>query len=141
MSFSSDKPALEDQIPISLEFPEEDKAFKQKLYDTHQRVASSVNGKIGGLYVPTEKTTSAQYFDPTNPQKNKNVYRMVVDFGALPNSSSKSVPHNISGWNDRYRLRQSYGASTSPSTLEAVPIPNEGIFLKINSSNVSNNRG
>jgi hypothetical protein len=137
MSFSNDNPGLQSQLPLSIELPEDQKEFRQTFNDLYQRIASSLNSKEGGLYLPQEKVTGQQYFDPDNPQKNKNVYRMVVDFGALPNSTSKSVFHDISGWGENYRLTRAYGAATDPNSFEALPIPNEGIFLSINSTNVT----
>lgn len=135
MSYSSDQEALQSQLPISIELPEDDKEFRFKVNDLYQKIASSLNSKEGGLYLPEEKTTGQQYFDTLNPQKNKNVYRMVVDFGALPNTTSKSVAHNIQGWNENFRLTRAYGAATDPVALQAVPIPNDGILLLINSTN------
>ena len=137
MSFSSDNPSLQNQLPLSVELSEDPKDLRYDINDLYQSIASAVNNKIGGLYVPQEKINSQQYFDATNVQKFKNVYRMVVDFGALPNSSSKSVAHNIPGWNSAFRLTQAYGASTDPIGLVALPIPNDGILLEINSTNVT----
>lgn len=136
MSYSSNQDALQSQLPISIELPEDQKEFRFKVNDLYQKIASSVNAKEGGLYVPEEKTTGQQYFDILNPQKNKNVYRMVVDFGALPNTTSKSVAHNIIGWDENFRLTRSYGAATDPVAFEGLPIPNDGILLLINSTNV-----
>jgi len=136
MSYSSNIPGLQNQLPISVDFSEDPKDLRFDLSDTYQGIASAVNSKIGGLYVPEEKVNSEQYFDPSNPQKMKNVYRMVVDFGALPNTTSKSVNHNIS-WNSGTRLTASWGASTDPTAIQSVPVPNEGIFLKINTTSVT----
>ena len=55
----------------------------------------------------------------------------------LPNSSTKGVPHKITGWSSDYILTQSYGASTDSSAVESIPIPNDGIMLKINSADVT----
>lgn len=137
MSYSSDQSSLQSQLPLSIELPEDQQEFRFKVNDLYQRTASSINTKEGGLYLPEEKTNGQQYFDPLNPQKNKNVYRMVVDFGALPNMTSKSVAHNIVGWNSDFRLTRAYGAATDPIALEALPIPNDGILLSINSTNVT----
>ena len=136
MSYSSDQEALQSQLPISIELPEDDKEFRYKMNDLYQKIASSLNSKEGGLYLPQEKTTGQQYFDTLNPQKNKNVYRMVVDFGALPNTSSKSVAHNIQGWDASYRLTRAYGATTDPVAIISCSIPNAAIQLDINSTNV-----
>lgn len=136
MSFSSDQDALQSQLPISIELPEDDQQFRYKMNDLYQKIASSLNGKEGGLYLPQEKTTGQQYFDSTNPQKNKNVYRMVVDFGALPNNGVKTVAHNITGWNQNFRLTRAYGATTDPNAVLSCSIPNAAIQLDINSTNV-----
>ncbi len=137
MSFSSDKPGLQNQLPRSIEFPEDQTEFRYQLNDTYQRIATTVNTKEGALYVPEEKVTGGQYFDPTDTQKNKIVYRMVVDFGALPNAGTKSVPHNIPGWNDQFRLTREYGAATDPIALRALPLPNSGILLENDSTDVT----
>lgn len=137
MSFSSDIPGYQDQLPVSIELPEDQKLFRNRVNDLYQKLATSVNGKEGGLYVPQEKVTGQRYFDNENPQKYKSVYRMVVDFGSLPNTTTKSVPHQISGWDSTFRLTRAYGASTDIDGLEALPIPNDGILLIINSTNVS----
>lgn len=136
MSFSSDNPSLQNQLPLSIEISKDPNDLREEVNDLYQTTASSVNSKIGGLYVPQEKINSEQYFDSANPQKFRNVYRMTVDFGALPNSTSKSIPHNITGWNSEYRLTSAFGAATDPSIPESQPIPNEGIKLLINATNV-----
>lgn len=136
MSFSSDIPGLQNQLPVSIELPEDPKQFRYRINDLYQKIASSVNLKEGALYVPEEKINGAQYFDANNPQKNKAVYRMVVDFGPLPNTGTTSIAHNIAGWDANFRLTRAYGAATDPVGLEAVPIPNDGIFLSINSTDV-----
>jgi len=137
MSFTSDNAAMGDQLPLSIDYPEDEKDFRNKLYNVNQRTAQAVNTKVGGLYTPQERGTGAQYADLTNPQKNKNVYRITVDFGAMPNTGTKSVPHGIQGWNSNYRLVQSYGGATSPSTTDWVPLTNDGIKLNGNDTNVT----
>ena len=135
MSFSSDIPSLESQLALSVELPEEPKEFRNEINNLYQKIASSLNSKEGGLYLPQEKVTGMQYFDTTNPQKNRNVYRMTIDFGALPNSGSKNVLHNI-GWNSNFRLTRLYGAATDPVALRGLAIPNDGILLENNATDV-----
>lgn len=137
MSYSSDNPGLQNQLPLSIELSEDPKDMRYEINDLYQSIASSVNNKSGGLYVPQEKINSEQYFKQNNTQSFRNVYRMVVDFGALPNAGSKSVPHNIPNWDLNYRLTSAYGGATNPQTLEAIPIPNDGILLEINSTDVT----
>lgn len=136
MSFSSDKPGLENQLPVSIEMPDDYKSFRLQFSQIYQRLTASLNSKEGGLYVPDEKITNQQYFDENDPQNNKNVYRMVIDFGALPNASSKSVNHGIA-WNDNYRLTRAYGGSTDKNINKSLAIPNDGICIEINSTSVT----
>jgi len=137
MSYSSDRSSLQNQLPLSVELSADPKDLRYDINDLYQTIASAVNNKIGGLYVPEEKINSQQYFDTANVQKFKNVYRMTVDFGALPNTGSKSIAHNIPSWDSNFRLTCSYGAATDPVNLQALPIPNDGILLEINSTDVT----
>lgn len=136
MSFSSDIPGLQNQLAISVELPNDLEGLREAVNDLYQDIATTVNSKEGALFVPIEKLTSGQYFIASNPQNNRAVYRMVVDFGALPNTGTKSVAHNIVGWDANFRLVRAYGAATDPIGLSAVPIPNDNIFLEINSTDV-----
>lgn len=137
MSFSSDNSSLQNQIPLSIELSQDPKDMRYEINDLYQSIASSLNNKIGGLYVPQEKINSELYFTANNVQKFRNVYRMTVDFGALPNAGSKSVPHNIPSWDSNFRLTAAWGAATDPIALEALPLPNDGILLEINSTDVT----
>lgn len=137
MSFSNDNSSLQNQLPLSVELSQNPAEMRYEINDLYQSLASSVNSKSGGLYVPQEKINSEQYFDATNTQKFKNVYRMVVDFGALPNAGSKSVAHNIPGITSDYRLTCSYGGATNPATRQWLPVPNDGILLENNSTTVT----
>lgn len=136
MSFSSDIPGLQNQLTVSVELPEDPKELRFAINDLYQDIASTVNTKEGALYMPIEKLTSGQYFTAGNPQLNRAVYRMVVDFGALPNAGTINVPHGIVGWDANFRLTRAYGASTDPIALRAVPIPNDTIYLEVDVTNV-----
>ncbi len=137
MSFTNDPAGLQNQLPLSVELSDDPKDLRFDVNDLYQSIASSVNNKIGGLYVPQEKINSEQYYNKANTQKFLQVYRMVVDFGDLPNTAAKSVAHNIPGWNSLFRLTASWGGTTDPVALSSLPIPNDGILLEINSTNVT----
>jgi hypothetical protein len=137
MSFSSNIPGLQNQLDVSVDLPHDLEGLRDAVNDFYQGLANNINSKEGALYVPIEKLNSAQYFLAGNPQNYRAVYRMVVNFGALPNTGTKSVPHNIVNWNNQCRLVRSYGAATDPIGLNALPIPNDGIFLKNNATDVT----
>lgn len=137
MSFSSDIPGLQNQLTVSVELPADPKELRFAINDLYQDIASTVNTKVGGLYVPIEKLTSAQYFTAGNPQLNRAVYRMTVDFGALPNTGAKSVPHGIIGWDSNFRLVDCYGAANDPVAIQGIPLSNDGISILVDATNVT----
>ncbi len=133
MGISSNPAGIQNQLPLSENWPDEPSELSERLYDVYQNIANAVNSKIGGLYVPQEKITSGQYFDSTNVQVLKNVYRMVVDFGALPAAVPKSVAHGITVTSS-FRLTNMYAAATDPINLIAIPIPFASPTLNLNIS-------
>ena len=47
---------------------------------------------------------------------------MVINFGALPNAGTKSVPHNIP-INGSYTFTRIYGAASDTTGLNYIPLP------------------
>lgn len=140
MSFSSDNPLQTNQLPISVEFPTEPKLLQVINTETYKRTANAVNTKESGLYLNQEMASFKQYFTPDNPMKNRNVYRKVIDFGALPNTAVKTVAHGIAFDSDS-TLVQLYGAATDPTALQYIPLPyssaaGDPIELSANSTNI-----
>lgn len=131
MSFSSNIPGLQNQLDISIELPEDPKEMRDMLNDVYQGIASTVNTKEGALYVPIEKLTSGQYFTRGNPQINREVYRMVIDFGALPNTGTKSVPHGITV-TSQFESTRIYGSATDPVRRVFLPLPYASPVLAAN---------
>jgi hypothetical protein len=112
-----------------------------RLYQSYNDIANITNIKDSGYYLPTEFVTGQQWFaDPSlsstasNTQTviTRQVYRQVVDFGALPNAGSRSVAHNIEGISSETSFTRIYGAATNPTALEYIPLP----FVHISGSHV-----
>jgi hypothetical protein len=137
MSFSSDPSSQLNQLSFSREFPEDPKLLKNTLLDNNQKIANAVNSKIGGFYTTIEKGTSEQYIDFNNTQNTRNIYRVLVDFGQLPNAGSTQIAHGINGWNARYDLVRCYGAANSTSLAQSIPLSNDGISITINATDVT----
>jgi|SRR5579859_5740980 len=93
------------------------------------RINLAVNTKETSIYDNSrEFVTSGQYFpNPTffsgTPQAPdpRTIYRTVINFGALPNTATKSVPHNIT-CTAATSFTRIYGAATNPST-SYIPLP------------------
>lgn len=141
MGIPSDRSSLQNQLPISVNFPEEIDDLRERIDQTYQDIAIAVNSKIGGLYVPQEKITFEQYYDTANPQKFRNVYRMVVDVGALPNAGTSSTAHGITFTSSSY-VTHVYGAASDTSGMMYIPLPfasptdNLNISLEVTSTDV-----
>lgn len=123
MAFSSDRPLQSNQVSISLEVPKpDDPAFVETMSLYLKRMADSMNTKEGALYTLKEVATFQQYFTAGDPLKTRNVYRKVVNFGALPNTAAATVAHDIA-FNADFSLTRMYGAATDPAAFQYLPLP------------------
>ena len=90
----------------NLEQDAKTKELLVRLYQYVTNITNAVNLKTTGYYLLTEFVDGNVFFkDPTlNPStaattpQFRNEYRIVVNFGALPNGGTKSVAHNIIDW-------------------------------------------
>jgi hypothetical protein len=124
--------------------------FKQLLISLYQNIgiiALALNAKDTGIYMTSEFVTSQQFFNPTdpNPLAMRGGFRMVVNFGALPNTGTKSVAHNIPiiATGLPYVFTHIYACATDQVGHNYIPIPyasptdaNE-IELKVDATNVT----
>jgi len=102
MAFSSDQPLVSNQLPISIEFPEEQPLFVDTLTQMYKRIADSVNRKEGSVYSIQENATFKQYPTAGNPQQFKNVYRKTFDLvnlngGNIAGGATVNFAHGITG--------------------------------------------
>ncbi len=99
-----------------------------RLYQNMNLSATAGNTKDAGIY-DTEEFVNGQSFFPstaTNSSVNsapirRQVFRKVINFGALPNNTTKSVAHGLivtSG----YTFTRIYGCASTPSTI-FIPLP------------------
>ncbi|CAB4127761.1 hypothetical protein UFOVP97_27 [uncultured Caudovirales phage] len=89
----------------------------------------ALNLKDTGYYVLNEFLNSQVFFPnplltDTTPQSPyfRQVYRLVVNFGALPNAGLKSVPHGLVP-TALWSFTRIYGAATDPIGLNYIPLP------------------
>ncbi len=122
MTYSSDRPLQANQLPISFELTSKPEDLNQEIELIYKRIANAVNSKEGALYQPIETATFQQYFILGNPQQFRPTYRMTVNFGALPNTGSKSVPHGIA-FDSGFRATRIYAAATDPTNLLYIALP------------------
>jgi hypothetical protein len=108
-------------VPPSVILPEDPTLLRTVLTEKLQKIIEALNDKDIGQYNTVELLNGQLFFTSGNPNKFRHVFRKVVDFGALPNTTTKSVAHGIT-WNANTRFTRIYGTATDPST-SAIPLP------------------
>lgn len=104
--------------------PEIFKELLIQLYQIVNNVALQSNAKTTGYYLLNEFNTGQQLFSTSNDFNNlRNMFRVVVNFGALPAAGSKSVAHGIQNMTANYSFVKIYGAATNPVALTYIPLP------------------
>lgn len=107
--------------------------FKELLIRMYQNINNmilSLNLKDTGIY-NTSPFVNSQVFFP-NPLLNsstsatpefRQVYRNVINFGALPNTATKSVPHGITCTSNTTFTRIYATSSKTTAPFSYIPIP------------------
>ena len=123
---------------------EEFKELLVRLYQTVNNIALSTNVKTTGYFLNQEFVTGELYFNVNNDFNNlRPVYCMVVNFGALPATGTKSVAHGIPVTNT-YSWVQIYATATNPTAVTGIPVPyssaagvTSNLEIKIDATNVN----
>lgn len=112
--------------------PSQLKDLALRLYQSYNDAALITNIKDSGYYLPVEFVNGQQWFadpsiDPQAPDTQtpttRQVYRMVVDFGTLPNTGTKTVPHTIEGISTQTTFTRIYATASDTTNMEYIPIP------------------
>lgn len=133
-------------LPQTYIIPEEVREKDLKLRDYLGQIATATNTKDSGIYDAVETVTGQQFFptfsSSTGASANyRGVLRKVIDFGALPNATTKNVAHGIT-FTTSQSVTKLYAAATDPGT-SWIPIPfasptlNQNISLSMSSTNIS----
>ncbi len=95
-----------------------------RLYQNINDITLAINLKTTGYCLKTEFNTGQLLFNATNDFQNlRNIYRTVVEFGALPAAGTKSVAHGITNIGSTYSFVGRYAWASKPSTTTFIPIP------------------
>lgn len=100
-----------------------------RLYQTLNNIVLVTNTKDSAIY-DTEEFLCGQLYFPVNGQTQvgagmaqyRQIFRKVVEFGPLPNATSKAVAHNIPV-NAGYLFTRIYGTASRPDAQVNIPIP------------------
>lgn len=118
-----------------------------RLYQNINNIALSVNIRDAGYYDQTEFINGQLFFpDPSLSSTTaqtptyRQVFRKVVDFGALTNSSTKNVAHDLDMSVATYIFTRIYGCASDTVGKNFIPLPFGGgapISVSVNATNVS----
>lgn len=136
MSFSSDQPQLSNQLPLSIDFPEEQQQFLETLGLTYKRIVDSTNTKIGGIFLLQQMANFERWFKQSDTApftidttRTRNGYRNTLNMialngGVILSGSTVTVPHGIPLTVDSSITRIFGGARTAPAINPFfIPIP------------------
>lgn len=119
-----DTTLLNDLDPKSQEF----KIFLARLQERIGKIALGVNVRDAGYYRLTEFINGQLFFpDPAltatsaTAPTDRAVFRLVVNFGALPNNTTKTVAHGLTVTSG-YTFTRMYGTASIPGS-SFLPIP------------------
>lgn len=100
-----------------------------RLYQNLNRLSLTTNIKDSAYYVQSEFVNGQSFFAPTTTSSAtaqspamRQVFRLVVNFGALPNTGIKRITTTIQP-NPTWSFTRIYATSTNPTALEYIPIP------------------
>ncbi len=146
----SDSQQLESYVPIYDVVPAAWEDARPFIVEQLKKITISVNSREIGFFLDQELLTGKAFIPGFNiqlaggsSQQFRSVLRMVVDFGALPNASVKSVPHEIMVDNN-FTLVQMWACATDPLAFLSFPIPYcdpyvlaNGVALTMDATNVN----
>ena len=114
---------FEAYVPVYDMVPEKWEDARQFLVEHLKKISNAVNYREIGFFLD-EELLSGKAFIPGatvagNPQRFRSVLRKVIDFGALPNTGTKTVAHGIT-FDANFTLIDLWGASTDPVNFFAI---------------------
>jgi hypothetical protein len=150
MTTPSDNQVFESFVPVYDVVPEQWEQARPFLVEILKKISNAVNVREIGFYLDEELLSGKAFIPTTNTllpsgtsQQFRQVLRKVVDFGALPNAGTKSVPHGITVTNNFTLVSLTAGA-TDPTGLSALPLPyanpaalNLSISLAMDATNIN----
>lgn len=130
------------------------KDFLIRLSEATNNIRIGVNLRDAGRYTEEEFVCGQQWFanktlssTTSKAPQERQVYRKVIDFGALPNAAQKTVAHDII-INDEVKFTRIYGTASDTTGHTYIPLPyasitaaNNGIELSVDGTNVIINTG
>jgi hypothetical protein len=108
---------IESYVPVYDSIPEEWEEGRAILVEYLKKITNSLNTKEIGFFLNEQLISGKQFIPGTaNNQLFRTVFRTVINFGALPNNTTKSVAHGVTV-NASFSLIDMYLSATDPVGL------------------------
>lgn len=142
----NDSTTFDSYVPVYDAVPESWEEAKPFIVEVLKKMSNAINIREIGWLLDEELLTGKAFIPgPVVPGNNPGIYRQVfrkvIDFGPLPDNSTKTVPHGIV-FDANFTLIQLWGSATDPTGLVAIPLPFVGqtvatsIALLMNSTDI-----
>lgn len=127
------------------------KEFKEllvRLYQNINKISITLNLKTTGVYQLTEYINGDKFFPnpatigTSNSPLERQVFRLVINFGALPNAATKSVAHGLT-ITSGFTFTDIYATASDTAGMSYIPIPyasptlNQNISINVDAANVN----
>src|SRR5882757_3767738 len=126
MQFNSQQ--FESYVPVYDVVPEKWEEARPAIVEQLKKITNAVNSREIGWYIDEEVLTGKSFIPGVNnltggtSQQFRQVLRKEIDFGPLPNTGVKSVPHGITV-DANFTLVFLGAYATDPIAFVAFPIP------------------
>jgi len=141
---TSSNQQLQSYLPLYDTVPQGWQEARQKIVEDLRLISDAVNAREIGWYIQDQVITGKQCFSTVsasglNDLGRSNVYRTifrkVIDFGALPNTAVKTVPHGIL-FNANFTLIHLYASATDPVGFTAFTLPGANSSIEMDATKI-----
>jgi len=125
----SENQIFESFVPVYDAIPDKWEDARPFVVEQLKKISNAVNIREIGWFLDEELLSGKAFIPGENSgggstnQAFRQVFRMVVDFGQLPNATSKSVPHNIPNVGNNFTLTFIGAYASDPVAFTYIPIP------------------
>jgi hypothetical protein len=145
---SLDSQQLESYVPVFDAIPMQWDDARPFIVEQMKKMSNAINIREIGWFLDEELLSGKAFIPGVNIQGNQNsqqfrqILRIVINFGTLPNNTTKSVPHGII-FDSNFTLIEMWISATDPINFKAFSLQywaNSGpgsIILNMDATNVN----
>jgi len=132
--------AQEILVSDNVAYSQDDKQLLRNIYRKTNELVYIINTKDTGIFNDEEFFTSQQWYVGKDQARQQMIFRKVIEFGALPNTGTTNVAHNLNPGgtiNNTWDFVKIYGTAKDPVTPQWIPLAHPAITIVITNTNVS----